>query len=155
MKPGLTIPILVLLLSSVGTAQSQNWRTIVPLKSTCDDVRKELGVDTCKFPVSNYSFDVFDVNLTFVRRYGKTDFKTYRVSQVVVTFKKMSSLGSFESDLASFEVLSDGDLGNSKLFRNKKKGILIAAQHTGDGPVRIEDYFVTAVTVSPPTVKAR
>jgi len=54
------------LAASFDVALAQSWHGLRPLESTCDDVKRELGVDKCNFPESVYDLKEETVTVRFV-----------------------------------------------------------------------------------------
>lgn len=54
-----------LLFMCLTSTQSNSWRGITPLRSTCEDVKKILQVDTCSLPKANYTVPGFRVTIEF------------------------------------------------------------------------------------------
>ena len=54
------------LLASADICSAQEWRGIKPLHSTCEDVKRSLGVDHCEYPRSTYPLEDEIVEVSFV-----------------------------------------------------------------------------------------
>src|ERR1700752_116546 len=52
-------------LISCGASVAQGWRGIIPLHSTCEDVKRVLGVDKCEYPNSTYQLENETVTISF------------------------------------------------------------------------------------------
>ena len=118
---------------------SQEWRKLVPQSSTCEDVKHALGVESCTFPVSNYKMRDFSASVTFSKAT-----RSPKVLRVMIAFNNWIDLKSFESDLSGYVILPEGDLENSRMYRNDEKGITFAAQELSNG-----QKYVTSVTLFP------
>lgn len=56
MKIGFIFMLLSLALTNVSQSSTDGWRGLVPLKSSCEDVKRVLDVKKCEFPISSYEF---------------------------------------------------------------------------------------------------
>ena len=54
------------LLTFADICSAQEWRGIKPLHSTCDDVKRTLGVDHCEYPRSTYRLEDEIIEVSFV-----------------------------------------------------------------------------------------
>ena len=48
-------------------AYAKEWRGLIPLKSTCEDVKRILGVDKCVVPESTYELSNYRVIIRFAQ----------------------------------------------------------------------------------------
>jgi hypothetical protein len=56
----------LLLFAFADITSTEEWRGIKPLRSTCEDVKRALGVDKCEYPRSTYRFEDEIVEVSFV-----------------------------------------------------------------------------------------
>lgn len=57
---------LMIIMFSLQISQAQGWRGIKPLRSTCEDVKRALGVDKCEYPESVYRLQDQTVTVGFI-----------------------------------------------------------------------------------------
>ena len=57
--------VIFMLLASFEASFGQGWRGIIPLHSTCDDVKRVLDVDKCEYPNSTYQLENETVTIRF------------------------------------------------------------------------------------------
>ena len=60
------ILIAAFLFCAVPTSSAQEWHGLKPLESTCEDVKRELGVSKCEYPRSRYHFENEIIHIEFV-----------------------------------------------------------------------------------------
>lgn len=143
MKQTIIVIFCLALLAASGMAQE--WRKIVPLKTKCEDLKRILGVKECEFPVSNYKFEEFSVNINFNNKYQ--DYKVSSdtvVSAIIILHVKMN-LKDFETDFSDYKITEPDYPG--LIYRNEKKGIEFETQKL-DG-----DEYVGSVTFFPTKIK--
>ncbi len=57
---------LLIIIGSLQISQIQGWRGIKPLRSTCEDVKRALGVEKCEYPESVYRLQDEIVTVGFI-----------------------------------------------------------------------------------------
>lgn len=60
------VVVVFVLLMFADICFGQDWRGLKPLKSTCDDVKRVLGVDHCEYPRSTYRLEDEIIEVSFV-----------------------------------------------------------------------------------------
>jgi len=148
MKPTLicleSLAILFIFLPIAATAQS--WSEIVPLRSTCDDVKRSFKVKKCDIPVSNYSFGDFSANITFSSGRDRWKVRKGTVVGLIITFQRLQKLHEVVPDLNGFVVVPVDDLPNAKIYKNKKTGMSINVQKILSNS---DEEFVTGISLYP------
>jgi len=127
--------VLVVLLIVVANTQafSQGFKGIVPLESTCEDVKRILGVAECTFPRGTYWMKDYVVSVGFIGdRSVNPDRSCYvvpagRVISVNVSYNKPIPLAQFDYKLVFAETLAN-DVG-STIFENIEKGVTAYVQN--------------------------
>jgi hypothetical protein len=127
-----------------GTISAQEWKEIVPLASKCEDVKRILKVKECTFPFSAYQFPKFKISIDF-----STD-DSWAVSKdtvvkVYIGLREFIRLKDYDVDLSDFEITSEDDLPDVKIYRNEKKGIELTVQHGLS-----EDLYISDILIFPP-----
>jgi hypothetical protein len=121
---------------SLIPCSAQDWKKIVPLVSTCENIKKILAVNECAFPQMHYETPNYSVSISF-----STDEDEWNVSSETVVFaivisKELKLLEDFakdfETDLKDYKITPVGDLPDFKHYRNEKRGIDFEAQNVKD-----------------------
>jgi hypothetical protein len=107
---------------------AQEWTNIIPLTTKCKDLKKILGVKKCKFPVSNYEFETFDLNINFLTKNDKLKVSFDTVVEARISLKKLIRLRDFETDLSDYKINAVDDLPSTKVYKNEKRGISLTVQ---------------------------
>jgi len=111
----------------VVAGHSQGFMGLIPLESTCDDVRRIFHVDTCTYPQSVYLLKQYSVIVNFTVEKPDTSVKLCfrvprgRVRSIIVSFNKRFSLEQFEYKL-KYVRGPYGDIGTIE-YENKELGI--------------------------------
>jgi hypothetical protein len=107
---------------------AQGFKGIIPLESTCEDVKRILQVETCRLPISTYYLDDYVITVFYTKdkpsAKAATCFKVPagRVSSLTVSYKKPFPIKDFVYALKfSQTVLSDIE---TTTYENSEKGIL-------------------------------
>lgn len=139
------IPILFTMVMTLGIS-AQEWRRIVPLHTTCDDVKAILKVDDCKIPVSNYKIANTAYNINFSNGDDEWNVPRGTVTGAIIRFQSDIKLKELGVDLEGFEIVPEDDLPNAWIYRNDKKGIRISVQTMTDGGA---EKYVTGIQLYP------
>lgn len=107
----LTLLFATALLMTVSNKPS-SWRGLVPLHSTCDDVKRELGVESCASPISDYTLPDFRVVVEFKNETCDRTLLGWRVPLGTVTAitlspRKEMPPSEFGLDLSKYERKED------------------------------------------------
>ena len=111
----------------VVAGYSQGFMGLIPLESTCDDVKRIFHVDTCTYPQSVYLLKQYSVIVNFtVEKPDPSDKLCFRVPRgrvesFAVSFNKRFSLEQFEYKL-KYVRGPYGDIGTIE-YENKELGI--------------------------------
>ena len=73
------LPVFLILMFMTMRSQSNCWRGITPLQSTCEDVKKVLKVDRCTVPISEYTLPDFRVMVKFENESCDSEPRAWRV----------------------------------------------------------------------------
>ena len=128
MKLGLAA---VLLLTLVTIHRQSNcWRGIVPLRSTCDDVKKVLKVDSCTVPIANYTLPDFRVMVEFENKTCDTESRAWRVPKGTVTAITVSPRNEmrpseFGLDLSKYKKREDEEIGGLEHYDSQEEGVTV------------------------------
>ena len=122
------IILFALLLTACAVTYSQGFRGLVPLSSTCEDVKRILKVENCKYPNSRYEFPDGEVSIYFVKKEpAKFDKLCWKISpdkveSIFFQPRQDIPLTEFEPKLEFIELASD-DSHIAKTYGNKERGI--------------------------------
>lgn len=123
---GLAMMLLFLLPTTLCQSSFRPWRGLVPLKSTCEDVKRFLKVEKCEFPFSEFKLQDTRVVVYFssCRCCGQ-----WRVKRGVVTSIAIYPLiGQRVSELnlgSGFVRVPDEEITGGTRFINKSEGVTI------------------------------
>ena len=100
-----------------GVGKPRDWRGLRPMHSNCDDVKRVLGVTTCKPPDGEYDMGTERVKIVFSsvkcdRAWQKNwNVPTGTVLSIERHFRKPIPLSEFDVDLSKFgRISTDSDL---------------------------------------------
>jgi hypothetical protein len=128
---------------------AQDWQKIVPLKTNCEELKKILGVEECEYPVSDYKFKEFNINITFSTKANGWNVSKDTVFMVLIFFDPAIKLKDFETDFSDYKIKPETDFPGL-IYTNEKKGILFVTQN----PEGDEEY-VMSVTLFPVKTKRK
>jgi len=134
---------------SADVSIAKEWRGIVPLHSTREDVRRLLGKP---LPISSTFDDSFDVdegrvNIMYVRKkceqglpadWGNWNVPPYTVANIEVSFNKEIKPSELNIDLEKYKWYTD-DSG-ATYYHDKKEGLLYSVNRLG---------FLDSITYGP------
>ncbi len=122
--------ILLLLIPLAMPRQSESWRGITPLKSTCEDVKRILKVDQCTFPISRYSLSDFRVIVEFEHETCRRNPRSWRVPRGTVTALEISpqnhlSPSDFGIDISKYEKREAGEIVGMEHYDSPEEGVTV------------------------------
>jgi hypothetical protein len=122
--------VLAVILLTFVTMRSQSncWRGITPLHSTCEDVKKILKVDRCTLPISEYTLPEFRVMVEFENETCDREPRAWRVSPGTVTAitvspRKEMLPSEFGLDVSKYERREDGEIVGVVHYENRAEGV--------------------------------
>ena len=121
----------VLLLTLVTmSSQSNCWRGITPLHSTCEDVKKILKVDRCTLPISDYTLPDFRVMVEFENETCDREPRAWRVPKGTVTAITISPRNEmrpseFGLDLSRYKKRDDGEIVGVVHYDSEEEGVTV------------------------------
>ena len=137
----LSVLVLVILaLFSSTNISAQDWKKIVPLSSKCEDIKKILKVKECKYPVSDYEFPKFVININFSTADDEWNVSKDTVTGVIIILRELIKLKDFETNFDDYEITPEYDLPDVKIYKNDKKGIAFSVQKFPDNEEYISDF---------------
>ncbi len=149
MKKAFAVLLLLLVISYI--VQAKGWKGITPLHSTCEDVKRALGVDSCTLPMSNYTLPDFRVVVFFSKnRDCDADARDWRVpagtvTSLVVSPRNEMLPSELGIDVSKFKSLGQGDVVGTEGYDNRDEGVEI---HLFKG-------FIQYVVFYPPSNKEK
>jgi hypothetical protein len=119
----------VALFISMG-GQSKGWHGIVPLHSTCEDVKRELGVESCTCPISRYTLPDYRVMVEFENETCESEPCAWRVPKGTVTAITISPRNevlpsTFGLDLSKYVRREDGEIVGVEHYESLKEGVTV------------------------------
>ncbi len=107
---------------------AQGFKGIIPLESTCEDVKRILQVDECKFPRSFYWLKDYRIDISFNENRSVESKICYkvpkdRVISLVVSYNKNIPIKEFEYDLKFVQKLNN-DI-DTIVYENEENNISV------------------------------
>lgn len=106
------------------------WRGITPLKSTCEDVKKILKVDTCTLPISQYTLPDFRVMVEFQNETCDSEPRAWRVPKgtvLAITLSPRNEMrpSEFGLDLSKYKKREDGEIVGLEHYVSNEEGVTV------------------------------
>lgn len=124
--------LLALLFLMLVTMRSQSncWRGITPLRSTCEDVKKILKMDKCTLPISEYTVPDFRVMVEFQNETCDSEPRAWRVPKGTVTAITISPRNEmrpseFGLDLSKYKKREDGEIVGVEHYDSQEEGVTV------------------------------
>ena len=124
------LPTVLLWLFTVPLSQSNCWRGLTPLRSTCDDVKKVLSIETCSMPITNYDRPEMQVMISFATGDCNKAPQGWRVSKGTVTAIILSpqipmTPEMFGLDLSKYKKREDGEIVGLDHYTSVEEGVAV------------------------------
>lgn len=121
------LPIVMLWLFTMPQDQPNSWRGLTPLHSTCDDVKKVLGITECSEPRTEYKDSEWRVTIEFAQGCDKEG-KGLRlpkgtVAAIIVTPQTPMTPSQFGYDISKYEKREDGEIIGIEHYTNNEDGV--------------------------------
>jgi hypothetical protein len=121
----------LILVGFCSFTSAQGFKGIIPLESTCEDVKRILQVDECKVPQSVYRLKDYTVSISFNDNSldeSKICYKVPkgRVISLVVSYHKNIPIKEFEYELKFVKKLYN-DI-DEDWYANNEKGVSVLSQ---------------------------
>ena len=121
-----------------NVAMSQGFKGLIPLVSTCDDVRHVLKVEQCGLTENTYMLKDYWVKIELVpSQYGRNDLcykvPPGRILSITVMYNKPFPIGQFQHSLTR-KVGPMGDVGTVG-YQDEKNGISVLSNNGMIGTV--------------------
>jgi hypothetical protein len=110
------------------SVRAQEWKEIVPLVSTCTDVKRILKLEECKFPRMKIEGSKYDVVVDFSTKSDGWDVSSETVVAVYVSFRDLIRLREFETNFDDYVIKPVSDAPEMTTYNNVKKGIHLTVQ---------------------------
>lgn len=137
-------------LSLSNTDSKHKWEKIIPLVSTCEEVKKTLEVKKCSFPKSIYQFPDYIIGIDFSTGNDKWKVKKGTVTGVTIGLFKAIKLDDYVKDLKNYKIIPIKNEMNFYEYINKEKGILLTVSNT---PEDKNDLWIESIFIGPPKKK--
>ena len=126
----LRLNILILMFFSFsGVLLAQGFKGIIPLVSTCDDIKHILQVEKCTVPFSVYFLKDFSIDIHFEKeKPSESDKQCYRVpagtvTSFTVSYNKPFPIKDFEYEL-KYKEGPFGDI-DTTVYKNPENGVYV------------------------------
>lgn len=124
------ILVLVLVACMPLSSQSNCWRGITPLRSTCEDVKRILKVDSCSVPRSNYTLPDFRVMVEFANEDCVAEPRSWRVSKgtvvaIVVSPLKEMAPSEFGINLSKYKKSDREEIVGLEYYNSEEEGVSV------------------------------
>lgn len=111
-------------------SQSNCWRGITPLRSTCEDVKNILKVDTCNLPIAQYTLPDFRVMVEFENETCDSSPRGWRVEKgtvLAVTVSPRTEMRPTELglDLSKYKKREDGEIVGVEHYSSEEEGVTV------------------------------
>jgi hypothetical protein len=139
-----------------STLKVEDWKKIVPLVSTCEDVKKIFGIEKCISPITEYESRDYDVSIYFCERDCKVKNKTEHLSSkfavklvkaIGFRLKKPIKLSNYKEDLSNYVIKKYDDLKTTYNYINDEAGINLTVVEFEQG------RFIMDIFIYPPKEK--
>lgn len=126
----LAVATVILLLFITPPSQSNSWRGLIPLRSTCDDVKKSLNIDKCSMPLTHYTRPEMQVMIAFATQDCDSEPKGWRVPKGTVTAIILSPQipmvpSELGLDISKYEKREDGEIVGIDHYTSEKEGVIV------------------------------
>ncbi|MEJ7623793.1 MAG: hypothetical protein WKF34_07350 [Pyrinomonadaceae bacterium] len=134
--------VLMIAIFSSREVSAQGWKEIVPLVSTCEDVKRILAVKECEFPTSEYEFPKYTTTVYFKRDRDEWNVSKDTVIRALVIFKDVLRLRDYETDFKDYVIKREDDVPEITIYKNDRKGISLSVQMYNQPEPYIGDIFL-------------
>jgi hypothetical protein len=116
-----------LMISAIPT-YAKEWRGIIPMKSTCEDVKRILGVTTCNPPDEIYDLGDEKVRIEFTKypcHRAYTKFWDVPVGTVIIIeryLKKPITIAELGVDVSKYEIATT-DMIDMNIYSSEEEGM--------------------------------
>lgn len=123
------LPTVLLLLFFTQPGQSNSWRGLTPLRSTCDDVKKSLNIDSCSMPLTRYTVPELRVRIEFAQGCDKVP-QGWRVSKetvaaIIISPQIPMTPSQFGLDISKYEKREDGEIVGIEHYTSEEEGVTV------------------------------
>jgi hypothetical protein len=120
----------MLLMFITMRSQSNCWRGLTPLQSTCEDVKKVLKVDKCTLPISQYNLPDFRVMVEFENETCDSEPRAWHVPKGTVTALTISPRhelrpSEFGIDLSKYKKREAGEIVELEHYDSEEEGVTV------------------------------
>lgn len=126
----LALVVLLVLTCLTTSNQSNCWRGIAPLRSTCEEVKKILQVETCSLPRANYTIPDYRVTITFANDDCGKSPRAWRVPKgtvlsLVISPEHNMTVSQLGLDLSKFRKREGEEIVGMEQFDNDEEGVSV------------------------------
>ncbi len=140
--------------NSIAIAQEwKNWKKIIPLVSTCEEIKKIFNIEKCEYPYTEFDNSEWRSLKLAEKNYSaecdiNTNYKTIPKGTILsVSILNIAiPLKDFEPDLSGYEIEQVYDLPGSSTYKNKKTGVEFEAFNLEDAE---NTMIIGSITLHP------
>jgi len=120
----------LLLMDITRSPQPNAWRGITPVRSTCEDVKKALKVDTCVLPISEYTIPDYRVMVSFANDDCNSSPHAWRVPKgtvlsLVISPQHAMTASQFGLDLTGFKKREGVEIVGLEHYDDDEEGVSV------------------------------
>lgn len=123
---------------------TRGWRGIIPLRSTCEDVKRILGVETCNSPRSEYQLPNFKVTVSFSACVCCENWRVPAGTVLYITvtpaLRETRPLSDYNVGVGNNWQVYESDAVGMNIYENPAEGV---AFHTFNGMVTEISFYPT------------
>lgn len=121
-------------LLTTGNDKPNSWRGLMPLHSSCADVKRILGVGSCTAPISSYTLPDFRVMVEFENQTCDKEPRAWQVppgtvTAITVSPRKQQPASEFGLDLSKYERRDDDEIVGVVHYESRKEGVTAILYH--------------------------
>ena len=124
------LTIMALWLFAMPQRPANSWHGLTPLRSTCDDVKKLLNIESCSMPLTNYELPEVHVMIQFAK--GDCDkapdgWRVSRDTVVALTISPQLPMrpAEFGLDLSKYRKRDDGEIVGLAHYSSEEEGVTV------------------------------
>ena len=141
------LSVAILLFCFGENVSAQAWKKVVPLVSTCEQLKKILPITDCNVLYSRLDTPEYDVMIFYSKRTcqegGQWNIPKGIVTDILFTLKPFMRLSAYDGNLKDYVMKPEDDLPDYKTFTNDMLGIrLTVVEMSETGRDFIQSIFL-------------
>ena len=126
----------------IGYVDGQDWESIVPLISKCDDVKKTFSLSKCELPTTRLEFPSKKIVIDFSTANDEWAVSNDTVVNVLVIFHDLPKLLDYTRDFTDYSIKHESDAPELLIYRNDMKGVELTVQTAAARGLYIANIFL-------------